>query len=328
MAETVLLTGISGFIAKRVAERLLAAGYGLRGSLRSMDRASEVRAALGNPDALSFHRLDLGADAGWPEAMAGVDVLVHTASPFPIVQPKDPDDLIRPAVEGTERALRAAAAAGVRRVVLTSSTAAVSHGGPGMQDETDWCDPDAAGVLAYTRSKTYAERRAWALADDLGLQLTVINPGFVMGPPMDSHYGSSIGVVKRLMRGRDPMLPMIGFNVVDVRDVAEMHLRAVQRPELAGRRFLAVAGSMTMPEMGRVLKASFPSRRIPTRVAPKPLLRLLALFDPQIRTILPSIGQIDQISNARARTEMGMNFISPEGALRAAADWLVQTGEV
>lgn len=328
MAETVLLTGISGFIAKHVAARLLGAGYGVRGSLRSMARAEEVRVALGAPEALRFVALDLGRDEGWDQAMEGVDVLVHTASPFPIVQPKDADELIRPAVEGTERALRAAARAGVRRVVLTSSTAAVSHGGAGVMDETDWCDPDAEGVLAYTRSKTLAERRAWELAGELGLALTVINPGFVMGPPMDGHYGSSIGVVKRLMRGRDPMLPMIGFSVVDVRDVAEMHLRAVQRPELAGRRFLAVAGAMTMPDMGRVLKAAYPARRIPTRVAPKALLRLLALFDPQIRTILPSIGHIDRISNARATGEMGMKFISPEGALRASAEWLVKAGEV
>ena len=335
MTETVLLTGISGFISKHVAAKLLNAGFTVRGSLRRLGRADEVRAALAavvSTEALarlSFVELDLETDAGWDQAMQGVDVLVHTASPFPIAQPKDETVLIRPAVEGTLRALRAAKAAGVGRVVLTSSTAAVTDSGKtGVQDETDWCDADAADTSAYSKSKTLAERAAWDFCAAEGLALTTINPGFVMGPPLDGHYGSSVGVIKRILRGKDPMMPNLSFPVVDVRDVAEMHLRAVQLPDTAGKRFLAVAGMLTMPEMGRVLKLAYPARRIPTRTAPYPILRLLALFDPQIRAVLPSVGAVHPMSNARARADMGMNFISPEGALRAPAAWLIEAKEV
>lgn len=331
MSETILLTGSSGFIAKHVAVVLLKAGYTLRATLRRLDRADEVRAAvapaLADPGALgrlSFVQADLEADSGWADAMAGVSAVVHTASPFPIAEPKDPAALIRPAVEGTERVLSAASRAGVRRVVLTSSTVAVidTHR-TRPQDEADWCDTEAANASAYARSKTLAERRAWELATRDGMALTTINPGFVIGPPLDAHFGSSISVVERLLNGRDPLLPDIGFPMVDVRDVAEMHLRALQRPETAGKRYIAVAGTMNMVEMGRCLKAAYPNRRIPTGKAPKPLLRLLALFDPQIRAILPDIGKSPIVDNARARREMGMDFLAPQDSIKAAAAWLI-----
>ena len=337
MQETILLTGISGFIAKHIAAKFLNAGYAVRGSVRNLQRGEEVLAALHPvvaPDALarlSFVALDLEADAGWPEAMAGVQALVHTASPFPIVQPKDEQDLIRPAVQGTLRALRAAKAAGVTRVVLTSSTVAVINSAKsGRQDETNWCDVDAADSSAYAKSKTLAERAAWNFVDaeGKGIALTTINPGFVMGPPMDKNYGSSVGVIRRILRGKDPMMPLLGFSVVDVRDVAEMHLRAVQRPETAGKRYLSVTGEMTMPEMAKILKAAYPARRIPTRVAPMFVLRILALFDPQIKAILPSVGIIHATSNARASADMGMTFISGPDAVRASGAWLVDHGQV
>ena len=335
MPQTVFLTGIAGFIAKHVAAKLLAAGHTVRGSVRHLDRADEVRAALApvvGAEALarlSFVALDLEQDAGWTAAMEGVTALIHTASPFPVAQPKDPQVLIRPAVEGTLRALKAAHAAGVARVVLTSSTTAVTDTSKtGLQDETDWCNPKAADTSAYSQSKTLAERAAWDFAGANGLHLTTINPGFVMGPPLDRHYGSSIGVIARLLRGRDPMVPMLDFPVVDVRDVAETHLRALERPEVAGLRILAVAGNMTMPAMTAELKRAHPNRRIATRVAPKVALRLLALFDPQIKAILPAVGRAHPISNARAREVLGMRFISPEAALRASADWLLTNREV
>ncbi len=335
MVQTVLLTGISGFIGKHVALKLLAAGYCLRGSLRNMDRADEVRAALaphldaGALARLDFVSLDLTQDSGWDSAMAGVSALIHTASPFPIAQPKDEADLIRPAVDGTLRALRAAHTAGVRRVILTSSVAAlIDTFKRGMQDETDWCNVDAADTSAYSKSKTLAERAAWEFASENGMDLTTINPGLVLGAPLDRHYGSSIGVVARILRGRDPMIPQIAFTCVDVADVAEAHLRALQRPATAGRRIPCVAGVLSMPDMARVLKSAHPTRRIPTRIAPIALLRLLALFDPQIRTILPALGQVHPVSNARARADLDLRFVSPEGALRASADWLIAAGLV
>jgi dihydroflavonol-4-reductase len=335
MYDTVLLTGISGFIAKHIAARLLTAGYGVRGSLRSPKRESEVRAALASVvpaqalARLSFVTLDLETDHGWPEAMAGITALLHTASPFPLQEPKHPEDLIRPAVEGSLRALRAAHAAGVRRVILTSSTVAViDTKATGLQDESNWCDLTAAETSSYARSKTLAERAAWDFATENHMALTTINPGLVVGPPLDAHFGSSIALVARVLKGKDPMLPDLSFPIVDVRDVAEMHLRALQRPETAGQRFIASAGNIAMPEIGRILKAAFPDRRIATRQAPMFLLRLLSLFDPQLRQILPQIGKDLRVSNARARGALGMEFISPEAGLTATGTWLIQHPQV
>lgn len=335
MAGTVLLTGSSGFIAKQVALKLLNAGYAVRGTLRRMDRADEVRAALApylteTAGTLGFVQADLEADTGWAEAMQGVTALVHTASPFPIAQPKDPATVIRPAVEGTERVLKAAAAAGVTRVVLTSSTVAVlNEAKPDtLQDEADWCDVHLPTTTPYAKSKTLAERAAWEIAKARGLRLTTINPGLVLGPPLDENYGSSLALIERFLKGKDPMLPPVGLPVVDVRDVAEMHLRALQRPETEGRRYLAASGSMAFVDMGRTLKAAYPTRRIPTREAPKALVRFLALFDPDIRSILPKLGRLERVSNARAVKEMEMEFIAPKAALLAAADWLVRNGKV
>jgi dihydroflavonol-4-reductase len=334
MPETVLLTGVSGFIAKHVALKLLNAGYHVRGTVRRLDRGDEVRAALAphltsDAGTLTFVQADLESDADWAEAMAGISAVVHTASPFPIAQPKDPQDLIRPAVEGTRRVLEAAATAGIRRVVLTSSVAAVVDLSKGdhLHDEADWCDPAKDSATAYEKSKTLAERKAWEIAKARGLDLTTINPSLVLGPPLDAHYGSSLGLVERFLKGKDPMVPPMGIGIVDVRDVAEMHLRALQRSETAGKRFIASAGSLTFADMARTMKSAWPTRRIPTREAPKPLIRLLSLFDASIRTILPRLGHTDRISNARAVKEMGIEFIAPKSALMASAEWLVKHGK-
>ena len=331
-----LITGVSGFIAKHVALRFLAAGWAVRGTLRSLDRADEVRqalaphltaAALAN---LSFAKADLTSDDGWASAAAGVQVLVHMASPFPMAQPKDPSELITPAVQGTQRALRFAYAAGVRRAVVTSSIVAVfDENKRGVQDESDWCDLKAKGTTAYAMSKTLAEKAAWDFVTSApDLALTCINPGLVLGEPLDGHVGTSMDLVKRLLRGRDPMVPMLGFECVDVRDVAEMHLRAAEQPDTAGKRYLAAAGTMTMPDMARLLKAAHPQRRIPTKIAPMFLLRVLALFDPAVKGVLPMVGQVPKVSNARAKAEMGMQFTAPADALRASADWLLTHGQV
>lgn len=335
MTETVLLTGISGFIAKHIALRLLTAGYAVRGSLRSPKREAEVRAALAAAlpaealTRLSFVTLDLEKDQGWPEAMAGVSALLHTASPFPLQEPKRPEDLIRPAVEGSLRALKAAHAAGVNRVILTSSTVAViDTGATGLQTEDNWCDLTSPQTSSYARSKTLAERAAWDFAHENSMAMTTINPGLVVGPPLDGNFGSSIALVARVLRGKDPMLPDLSLPIVDVRDVAEMHLRALQQAETAGQRFIASAGNLAMPEIGRILKAAYPNRRIATKQAPKVLLRLLALFDPQLRQILPQIDKDLRVSNARARSAFGLEFIPPDQALQATADWLIAQNQL
>lgn len=330
----VLLTGCSGFIAKHVALKLLNAGFDVRGTVRRLDRGEEVRAAVAphlapGAGTLTFVQADLESDAGWADAMVGVSAVLHTASPFPIAQPKDPQALIRPAVEGTARVLQAAADAGVTRVILTSSVAAVVDLSKGehLHDEADWCDPTKDSATPYEKSKTLAERKGWDIAKARGLDLTTINPGFVLGPPLDEHYGSSLAVVERFLKGKDPMVPPMGLAIVDVRDVAEMHLRALQRPETAGKRYIASAGAMAFVDMARAMKAAWPTRRIPTREAPKPVIRLLALFDGSIRAILPRLGHMDRLSNARAVKEMGMEFTPPKAALMASAEWLVAHGK-
>jgi dihydroflavonol-4-reductase len=334
MPQTVLLTGITGFIAKRIARDLLEAGHSVRGSLRSLERADEVRAAvaphLSDPaalDRLSFVELDLTRDAGWPEAMAGAGALIHTASPFPLMQPKDEDEIIRPAVDGTLRALRAAQAAGVTRVVLTSSVVAIEANpkvGRAVLTEADWTDPHHPRATAYYRSKTLAERAAWDfVAAHPEMRLTTINPALVLGAPLDAKFGTSLQLMERIMGGKDPMQPDIGFGVVDVADVSAMHVRALERPETAGRRYIASGESVTLPEIARHLKTRYPDRRIATRVAPGFVLRALSLVDPSIRTVLPALGILPRFDNARARDDLGIDFTDWRTAVDRAAEAVV-----
>ncbi len=331
MSQTVLLTGASGFIAKRIALDLLEAGHTVRGSLRSLNRADEVRAAvrphLSNPDLmdrLSFVELDLMRDAGWAEAMTGMSALMHTASPFPLVQPRNEDEIIRPAVDGTLRALKAAQAAGVHRVVLTSSVAAVEANpkvGKERLTEADWSDVAHPRATPYYKSKLLAERAAWDFAGrHPDIRLTTVNPGLVLGTPLDRHYGTSLGLIDRILGGKDPMQPDIGFAIVDVADVSAVHVGALARPDSAGKRYLAAGESATMPQIARHLARRFPDRKIATRTAPTVVLRILSLFDASIRTALPALGTLPEFDTTRARTELEVTFASWETAVDRAAD--------
>ncbi len=338
--KTVLVTGASGFIAKRVALELLNAGYHVVGSLRSDSRRNEVRDAvrphLADADHLDrrlrFVLLDLNHDEGWSEAMTGVDVLMHTASPVPMRQPRDENDLIRPAVGGTLRALRAAHAAGIRRVVLTSSSAAVTNVacGPGTSrfDETDWSDPSWPGISPYSKSKTLAERAAWDFVESTApeMELTAINPCLVLGRPLDDLYGSSLRIVERLLRGRDPVVPNVGISVVDVTDVARMHVRAITAPGAAGKRILGAAEFMWIAEMAGTLKAAYPQCRIPVRVGPDFMARLWGIFDRQIRSITPLLGRRYELDSARARSLLDIDFIPAGESLLAAAAYIMERG--
>ena len=335
---TVLLTGASGFIAKHIALQLLEAGYTVRGSLRSMNRAGEVVDAVrphltdpaGMDERLTFVELDLLADKGWEEALHGVDTLVHTASPFPIGQPRDENDLIRPAVDGTLRALRAAKAAGVNRVILTSSIASVFEQDDvpdgKVFDERDWSDVESPIITAYSKSKTLAERAAWDFVRDEapGMQLTVINPGMVLGPPLDRHFGSSLGLLQRIVRSKDPAVPNIGLLCVDVRDIAAMHVRAIDTEKSIGHRHIGSAGFLWMPEIANVVAAQFPARKIVTRRAPDWLVRLLGLFDNEVKAAVPMLGRKRLVDNTRASEVLGIEFIPADEAVRAGAAYLVE----
>lgn len=328
----VVVTGASGFLGKHVVLALMQAGHSVRASVRNPAMAEQVRRAVlphvdGNAsDRLEFVTLDLTHDEGWAEAMAGASALIHTASPCPIARPKSPDDLIRPAVDGTRRALCAAKTAGIDRVVVTSSAIAVIQ--PWRRDghiftEDDWSDAAGLPAQPYARSKVIAERTAWEIAAREGLRLTVFNPAFILGPLLDDRFGSSMQLVHRILRGRDPMLPRLGLSIVDVRDVAAAHVRALDRDGTEGQRFILASGSLWLPDWGKVLKTIYARRRMPTRAAPLLLLRLLALFDGEIRTALPSVGHMDELRSDKARRHLGIDFIPPDRALIAAADALV-----
>jgi dihydroflavonol-4-reductase len=337
--ELVLVTGGSGFIGSHCILQLLATGYRVRTTIRSLSRENDVRAMLkvGGAEpgaALSFTAADLMSDVGWPEAVARCDFVLHVASPFPQAMPKDEGELIIPAREGALRVLRAARDAGVKRVVLTSSFAAIGYGQKVTEHpftEENWTDLNTKGITAYVKSKTLAERAAWDFIEREGgsMELSVVNPVGVFGPVLGPDYSTSIQIIQRLMEGSLPGCPRLSFNFVDVRDVADLHLRAMIHPDAQGERFLAVAGDcITMPEIAQVLKARMgaDAARVPTRTLPDWMVRLTALFDPSIAQIVPELGKFKRASHAKAERLLGWSPRSNEDAITATAESLVHLG--
>jgi nucleoside-diphosphate-sugar epimerase len=335
----VLVTGGSGFIGSHCILQLLAAGHEVRTTVRSLKREGDVRALLkeggAEPGArLSFFAADLEKDAGWAEAVGGCEYVLHVASPLPPSLPKNEDELIVPAREGTLRVLRASRDAGVKRVVQTSSFAAIGYGHPERKtpfDETTWTDPNAGDVQPYTKSKTLAERAAWDFIAREGgnLELAVVNPVGVFGPVLGPDYSTSILLVQRLMDGAMPGCPRLYFGVVDVRDVADLHIRAMTAPAAKGERFLAVAGDfMSILEIAKVLKGHMGAfaRRVPTRQLPDWLVRLAAMRDPAVKLILPELGKKKNATNEKARRLLGWAPRSNEEAIVATAESLVRLG--
>ena len=321
--------------------QLLNAGYRVRTTVRSLSRESDVRAMLksggaknGGSDTLSFAAADLMSDAGWPEAVAGCDYVLHVASPFPLKVPKHEDELIVPAREGALRLLRAARDAQVKRVVLTSSFAAIGYGHPPQPapfTEESWTNPDAGHISAYVKSKTLAERAAWDFIAREGrtLELSVVNPVGVFGPVLGPDYSTSIQIIQRLMDGAMPGLPRLSFGIVDVRDVADLHLRAMTNPAAKGERFLAVAGDfMTIEEMAKLLKARMGADgiKVPTRVLPDWAVRLAAVLDKSIAQVVPELSKFKNGTNAKAKRVLGWAPRSREDSILATAESLVRLG--
>jgi nucleoside-diphosphate-sugar epimerase len=336
--DLVLVTGGSGFIGAHCIIQLLQAGYQVRTTVRSLKREPEVRAMLkvggAEPgDALGFIAAELMSDTGWAEAVAGCKYVLHVASPFPPALPKHEDDLIIPAREGALRVLRASRDAGVKRVVLTSSFAAIGYGHKSTNepfDETDWTDVNNDRVSAYAKSKTLAERAAWDFIDKQGgdLELSVINPVGVFGPVLGPDYSSSILLVQRLMDGF-PGCPKIDFGLVDVRDVADLHLRAMIHPAAQGERFLALAGEfVSMLDIAKMLKKHMGAfaKRVPTRELPDWVLRMAVLFDPAVKLILPELGIKKNATNAKARRTFGWVPRSNEESVVATAESMLRLG--
>jgi nucleoside-diphosphate-sugar epimerase len=332
----VLVTGGSGFIGSHCIVQLLAAGYRVRTTLRSMARESEVRRIVRNGgtepgEMLSFVEADLLSDNDWDRATKGCEYVLHLASPFPTKVPKREDELILPAREGALRVLRAARDAKVKRVVLTSSFAAIGYGHPATErpfTEETWTNTNSPNVTAYVKSKALAERAAWDFIAREGgsMELSVINPVGVFGPLLGPDYSASIELVKRLMDGSMPGCPRMSFGVVDVRDVAALHLKAMIHPAAKGERFLAVSGNfMTIQEMAKVLKDKLgpAAKKVPTRLLPDWLLRIGGIFDSSIAQLVPELGKFKNASSEKAKRILGWNPRSNEEAIKTTGESLL-----
>ena len=333
----VLVTGGSGFIGSHVVLKLLAAGHTVRATVRDTRREPKLRAMLkaagADPGArLTFVAANLESPDGWAEAAAGCEYAHHVASPFPPKLPRHEDELIRPAREGTLRVLRAARDAGVKRVVLTSSFAAVGYGHEPRKapfDETTWTNLKSPHVMPYVKSKTLAERAAWDFLakEGQGLELAVVNPVGVFGPVLGADYATSILIVKRMLAGDVPGVPRITFGVVDVRDVADLHLRAMTDPLARGERFLATAGDfMTLAAIARLLKDRLgnAAAKVKTLEMPDFVIRLVAVFDSSVRQIVPELGVARNATSEKAMRMLGWLPRSREEALLATAESLIQ----
>jgi dihydroflavonol-4-reductase len=337
--ETVLVTGGSGFIGGWCVVELLKRGYVVRTTVRSLSKEPAARAAIAaviDPgNRLSFHAAELTKDEGWDEAVAGCDYVLHVASPLGVDNPKDADELIVPARDGALRAVKAAVKAGVKRVVMTSSVASAyrPHSKkPWISDETVWTNPEEKGVGAYPQSKVIAEKAAWDYVAQHGGATTMatVNPALVLGPVLTKENLGSVQVIQRLLNGSMPGAPRLGFNIVDVRDVADLHILAMEAPEAVGQRFIAAGDYMWMADIARVLRAKLGDKaaKAPTRILPDFMLRLIALFDPALKAVSANLGLKHEFSSAKAQNMLGWTPRPVETTLVECAESLIAKGGV
>jgi dihydroflavonol-4-reductase len=336
MTDCVLVTGGSGYIAGFLVRQLVAEGWMVHTTVRSLARESAVRDLLAVDNArLRFFAADLNADAGWAEAMAGCSHVAHLASPLPMGVPKDANELIVPARDGALRALRAAKAAGVRRFVMTSSVAAIAYGrGRGVHHftEADWTQLDKPGISAYILSKTIAEHAArdWVAKEGAGIEFCSINPSVVLGPVWSADYSASVIIVKKLLDGSMRACPDIGFGVVDVRDVAELHVRALKAPGMAGERFIASGRFMKLREMADVLRAELgpQAHKVTARNVPDWLVRVASHFNPVAKAVVGELGSVRNLDAAHAKAVFGWTTRPVERSIVDTARCLIDLGIV
>jgi nucleoside-diphosphate-sugar epimerase len=334
----VLVTGASGFVGKWTIVELLKAGYAVRGTLRSLAKAPEVRAAVAaaaGPEALDRLELvvaDILDDMGWADAMQGPLAVMHVAAAIRGDEPRDASLVIRPAVEGTERVLRFAHKAGITRFILTSSIATVGYGhghttGRRSYDESHFTDLDAMlWTWAYCIGKTRAERAAWAYAKANDIALTTIHPGAIIGPPLDTDASISIRLVTGLLDGTTPAMPSNGFSIVDVRDVAAMHVAALEHAETSGQRYVAAAEYMPFPRIAEILREAYPERRITSRNVPDWIIKLLARFGGPTRQIINDIGNEKHFDGRKGEALLGHSYIPARDSILATAEAAIRLG--
>jgi nucleoside-diphosphate-sugar epimerase len=331
MTDSVLVTGGTGFLGGWCVATLLERGYEVRTTVRDPSREDAVRSSVKAAGADADGRLtviaaDLTSDAGWPEAVAGCRYVMHVASPFPPVQPKDPDELIVPARDGALRVLRAALDAGVERVAMTSSVAAIRGDRPSSESapytEADWTNGNDPARTPYVRSKTLAEQAAWEHVRSAGAEdrLATINPGAIIGPALSDDHSYSLQLIERLLHGM-PAAPRLGFTFVDVRDVADLHIRALTTPAAGGERFIATDRFLWMPEVAKVLRERLgdAASKVPTRVAPNLMIRVMALFDGSVRSVVGDLGKRTWFSSEKARSTLGWTTRPVEDSIEETA---------
>ncbi len=331
---TVLVTGASGFIGSHCIVSLLENGYQVKGTIRDLSRGEQIRNFIQNhtkyADNLSFASADLMKDEGWEEAMEGCTYVLHVASPVPINLPKDENEIIKPAKEGTIRVLKAADKTGVKRVVITSSIAAICYGHSDYKKtftEADWTNLAGKNLTAYPKSKTIAEKAAWSYLEETGskLELVAVNPSVVLGPALEKDFGSSLELVRKIMGGELPGAPKIGWPIVDVRDVAKMQLLAMTEPKAVGKRYICANETMFIKDVAKVIKDNFPAyqNKISVRNLPNWVVRISALFDPTVKAVLSELGNPQYVSSEKAKEDLNWTCRSNEEAIISAAQSLI-----
>lgn len=327
----VLVTGGAGFLARHILQRLYDLGVRVATTVRNLDKHPELLSALELPDgALPVFACDLNHDSNWPNAVASCTHVIHCASPFPIEQPRDPETLVRPALDGTRRILRYAQQAGVRRVVMTSSMNAIAGGrakdATKIYTEADWTSLDDR-LTPYDRSKTLAEQAAWEFyASHPDLEIAVINPGAIFGPLIGTQVSASGAIIRSMLRGGIPGVPRIGFGVVDARDVADAHIAAMLKPEAVGRRYICSLDELWLVDIARILAQEYTSRgfKIPTKQLPDWLVRLGASVSPDLRRAADHLARRRRIDNSAVRALLGRDLIASEATIKAMADSLIE----
>jgi nucleoside-diphosphate-sugar epimerase len=334
--ELVLVTGGSGFIAIHIILKLLKQDYAVRTTLRTMSRQDEIKSMLRRGGVTDFSNLefiqtDLTSDDNWPEAATGASYVIHVASPTPATRPDDGDEMVKMAVDGTLRVMRAAKAAGVKRIVLTSASGAVLAGHkshPELFTEKDWTNL-SGNIDAYQRSKTMAEHAAWDFAQKESMELSAILPVAVMGPVLGEDFSHSNQIIRSMLSGKMPRLLKMGFDYVDVRDVADLHLLAMTRPEAAGERFIATSGeNITYKEEAEILRKHLGNiaKKVSTREIPSFIVKFLAHFIKTLRMPATFLGQNTACSNAKAKNLLDWHPRSAEDAIVATAKSMVELG--
>lgn len=337
--DLVLVTGGTGFLGGHCIIELLRKGYQVRTTVRDLARASELRTtisrAVGEADNLDIVEADLGSDRGWPDAVRGSRYVLHAASPFPAAQPRNADELIAPARDGTLRILRACLDAKVERVVLTSSSAAMSYPDGGIPDpvtEQYWTNPDHPLATPYVRSKVLAERAAWEFVgrNQCKSLLTVMAPSAILGPVLSKDFSYSVQVVSRLLNGSAPVIPRLGFSFVDVRDIAALHVQAMTSEVAAGERYLGSGDFHWFADIASILRQSLGSRakRVPRMRAPDFVVRLIAMVDPGLRSVARELGRKRIVSSEKAENAFAWRARSFDETVLDCAHSLIRIGAV